>query len=95
MKRFLKLPRYHWLFVFSLCGCFAIAFAFTSYNLFHLSMANINFIQTYGLLAVMEGAIYQSFEILVGSVFSLFCYLGFKICETELSMRYHSWKDLP
>lgn len=72
-----------------------MAFAFSSYRLLHLSMANINFIQKYGLLAIKEGALYQSLEILIGSAFALFCYLGFKICETELSMRYHRWKDLP
>lgn len=78
MKQFLKLPRYHWLFVFALCGCFASAFAFTPYNLFNLSMANIKFIQNYGLLAVMEGALYQSLKFWLAVYFRCFFILDLR-----------------
>jgi hypothetical protein len=92
MKRFLKLPTYHWIIVFFISGFFAIAFAFSTYNLFHLSMANLDFVKEFGIEALKEGALFQTFEILVGASFSLICYMGFKICESELVSRYNSWK---
>ena len=93
MKRFVNLSNYHWLFVFGLGGVFAIAFAYSSYNLFSHSMANIRFIRKFGQTAIGEGALYQSAEILVGSCFALMCFIGFKLCESELVMRYHRWKN--
>lgn len=87
-----KLPHYHWLVVFGLCGFFAIALAFSSYNLFHLSMANFNFLKAYGVEAIRLGALFQLVQILIGSVFALLCYLGFKMCEAELLSRYNEWK---
>jgi hypothetical protein len=93
MKRILKLPNYHWIIVFCICGGFAVALAYTSYNLFHLSMANLKFIQQFGALAVMEGALVQTIEILIGAGFSLAFYIGFKLCEAELVTRYSCWKS--
>jgi hypothetical protein len=93
MNRILKLPSYHWITVFFIGGCFAIAFAYSSYNLFHLSKANFKFIQKFGTLAVQEGALIQTVEIFIGACFSLVCYLGFKLCEAELMARYASWKN--
>lgn len=76
-----------------LAGIFAAAFAFSTYNLFRLSMANLDFIQKYRLLAVQEGALRQSFEIAIGGALALFFFLGFKVCERELVTRYFNWQD--
>lgn len=76
-----------------LAGAFAAAFTFWTYNLFHLSMANLSFIQKYGLLAIQEGALGQSIEIAMGGAVALFFFLGFKVCERDLVARYFSWQD--
>ena len=75
---------------------FAIAFAFSSYNLFHLSKANIAFIREFGFEAIRLGALVQLVQILLGGCFALFCYIGFKLCENEMVARYQAWKlDAP
>lgn len=93
MKRIFNLHRYHWLAVLTLSGVSFVGFAYSSYSLFHLSMANIAFLRKHGASAIMEGALLQLFEIFIGGCFALVCYLGFKICETELVSRYHRWAD--
>ena len=93
MKKLLLLSNYHWLCVLVLSGGFAIAFAFTSYNLFQIAKANIGFIRMFGLIAIEEGALIQTFQILVGSCFSLLFYFGFKMCESELLSRYRNWQN--
>jgi len=52
MVRLLHISRLHWLVVFVLAGIFAAAFAFSIYNLFHISMANLDFLRKYGLVAI-------------------------------------------
>ena len=91
MRQFFDIERYHWLIVFVLAGLFAAGFAFSTYNLFHLTMANLSFLQSYGLVAIQNGALTQTFEIAVGGGFSLVCYLGFKLCECELIARFREW----
>lgn len=91
MKRILKTTAYPWWAVFIAASIFATAFAYASYNLFHLSMANINFIKSYGWLAIMNGAVLQLLEIALYGGISLFCFLGFKICEVDLTTRYRNW----
>lgn len=93
MKRILNLHRYHWLAVAFLSGVFFATFAFASYSLFHLSMANIDFLREHGSAAIMEGALLQLLEIFLRACFAMACYLGFKICETELTSRYHRWVE--
>jgi hypothetical protein len=89
----LHLARYHWVLVFLIAGGFAIAFAYSSYNLFHLSMANIGFIRQNGWLAIQEGALVQTLQILGIAGVSLASYMGFKLCENEMISRYKRWSD--
>jgi len=92
MKKVLSLSRYHWLVVFALCGVFGVILAFSTYNLFHYTMANFSFIQQHGFVAVMEGALWQSLQILANGSVALGCYIGFKICESDLVSRYKEWR---
>ena len=89
----MRISRLHWVVVFVLAGAFAAAFTFWTYNLFHLSMANLSFIQKYGLLAIQEGALSQLIEIAIGGAVALFLFRGFKVCERELVTRYFNWQD--
>jgi len=91
MVRLLRISRLHWLVVFVLAGIFAAAFAFSTYNLFHLSMANLDFLKKYGLVAIQEGALGQTTEIAIGGAVALFFFLRFKICERKLVTRYFDW----
>lgn len=93
MIRLLNISRYHWVVVLAIAGLFAAMFAFASYNLFHLSMANLSFLQRYGLMAVQEGALIQTIEVLVGGTFALLCYFGFKLCEADLIRRFRLWSQ--
>jgi hypothetical protein len=93
MARFMGISRLHWLVVFVMAGVFAAAFAFSTYNLFHLSMANLDFLRQYGLLAIQEGALGQTIEIAAGGAVALFFFLGFKVCERELVTRYFDWSS--
>ena len=93
MKALLKLSRYHWTIVFLAAGVFAIGLAYSSYNLFHLSMANISFIRRFGWTAIMEGAILQTLQILIGGCFALLFFFAFKVCELELLTRFKEWQD--
>ena len=49
MNRILRPRPIPWSAVFVAANFFATAFAYASYNLFHFSMANINFIKKLGL----------------------------------------------
>ena len=93
MAGLFRITRFHWLVVFVMAGVFAAAFTFATYNLFHLSMANLDFLKKYGLLAIQEGALGQTIEIAGGGAFALFFFLGFKVCERELVTRYFEWTN--
>ena len=91
IKRLLSLSRYHAVVVFLLAGLFAVAFAFLVANLFQMATANLAFLRNYGLRAVMEGGLLQLLGLMFNGVLSLTCFLGFKICETDLTRRYWRW----
>ena len=91
VKRLLSLSRYPAVIVFLLAGLFAIAFAFLVANLFQMATANLGFLRAYGWRAVTEGGLLQLLGISFNGVLSLFCFLGFKICETDLTRRYWRW----
>jgi hypothetical protein len=91
VKRFLKTSTYPWWVVFVAASGFATGLAYSSYNLFHLSMANLSFLREFGWLAVMNGGVLQFLENAAYGGVSLICFLGFKICETDLVLRYRHW----
>ena len=93
IKRLLNIRLYHWIVVFTLAGVFAAVFAFATFNLFHYSMANLSFLKRHGLVAIQEGALIQTIEIVIGGAFALASFFGFKLCEVELIARFRAWSN--
>lgn len=87
----IDITRWPAVLIFAAAGALAVVLAFSSYNLFQLTMANIDFLLRYGFIAVMEGALWQLAGLAANGAFVLACYLGFKLCENELSHRYRLW----
>jgi hypothetical protein len=93
MKRLFCISTYPGIVVFALAGVFVVIFAFTSYNLLHFGMANLHFLQKHGLTAIAEGGLLQLLEILLYGAIALLAFIGFKLCESELVIRYRRWQD--
>ncbi len=90
MMRWLDLGRCHWT-VLILCMCTAsVVFAWNTYGLVSLSMANIRFLESHGIVAVMEGGLLQFLLIGAKGLIALFSYLLFKGSEIELMQRWRS-----
>ena len=92
-KRLLSLPRYPMPVVFFLAGLFAAVLAFSAANLFQVASANLAFLGKFGWLAVMEGGLAQLIGIAVNGATALVCFLGFKLCESDLVRRYWRWVE--
>lgn len=95
IRALFDLSRWPVLLVLIAAGLFAVGFAFASVNLFQYGMANLSFVRSYGLEAIREGAFLQLAQLAGSGTIALFCYLGFKFCEVELSVRYRRWVDGP
>ena len=93
MKRLFQVSRYPAIIVFALTGVSAAIVAYASYNLLTISMANLHFIQKHGWLALTSGGLIQLLEIAVYGIVALAFFLVFKICESELVLRYRRWQD--
>lgn len=93
LKRAFSVSQYHVVIVFIATGLFAIFFAYASYNLLHISMANLQFLHKFGWVAVEEGGLFQLLNILFNGCLALFFFLGFKLCEVDLIQRYHRWQS--
>lgn len=79
------------LVVFLAAGAAAGGLAFASVNLFGETMANLAFIRRHGVMAVEEGALLQLARLVLSGAVALVCYLAFKFCEVELSIRFRAW----
>ena len=89
----LKLNRYPVVVILLIGGGLIVGFAFATFNLFEMSMANLRFLRQFGWVAVMEGGLVQLAEIIACAIAALLCYIGFKLCEAELVQRYRRWQD--
>lgn len=89
----MRLNRYPAVVILLIAGCLTVIFAYATLNLFQTSMANIRFLREFGVMAVMEGALWQLMHILFSSAIAMLSYIGFKICESELVHRYHDWQN--
>ena len=89
----LRLNKYPLIVVLIIAGLFTVVFAYATLNLFQMSMSNIRFIREFGWTAVMEGALLQLLQIGISGTLAMLSYIGFKICESELVHRYHSWQE--
>lgn len=83
--------RWPGLLVFALAGLSAAGLAFVTVNLFSQAMANVAFIEEFGLVALREGALLQLGQLTLWGCLSLLLYLTFKACEVELVFRYFNW----
>jgi hypothetical protein len=91
--RLFSLSRRHPATLFLLAGAFAALFAWNSYNLFQMAMANVNFLRMHGWMAVMDGGAWQLLTLILYGYLSLAFYIGFKACEVELVYRSRRWQD--
>lgn len=91
MKRLLDISLYPSLFVFALAGVALAVVAYATFNLVDLSMANLSFLRRHGLVAVTSGGLVQFLEILLTATVALAFFLLYKICESELVIRYRRW----
>ena len=88
-----NITRWPVFWVFCLAGGAASVFAFVTVNLFSHAMANLRFIQDFGLMAVQHGALVQLAELVIWGALSLLCWLVFKTCENVLVSRYIAWAN--
>jgi|GEM_PF-1414772 len=91
VRRLADITRWPATLVLFAAGGLAVALAFATVSLFQEAMANLSFIRTHGLMAVREGALVQLSRLFLSGGLALLCYLGFKFCEVDLSIRYRAW----
>lgn len=83
-ERWLSPSSWNSVVVFLAMGVFGGSFAWISYNLVFLFMANFRFLSEHGLLALQSGGLRQLIELVGGGYLSIALYLCFKACEYEL-----------
>ena len=93
MKRALRIAGYPTLAVFALAGLAVVVVTLSSLNLLTSGLALLRFVTQHGWTAIMVGGWRQMLEIAAYGTVSLTFYLLFKICETELLIRYRGWQD--
>ncbi|MCB1502087.1 MAG: hypothetical protein KDK07_20260 [Bauldia sp.] len=81
--------------VFLAMGIFGGAFAWVSYNLVFLFMANFRFLSEHGVLALKYGGLRQVIELVGLGYLSIALFLWFKLCENELVARLRGKPDGP
>jgi hypothetical protein len=89
LRRLLNFTRYNAVIVFLLMGACGALFAWNTFGLAQMSMANVDFIRRFGWTGLADGGLLQLIMIVVKGYFSLLFYLGFKACEVELVRRWH------
>ena len=82
-----KALTFHWLVTLVLMGVFGLLFGLSSFNLFHLLVANLTFIAQHGAMALMEGALGQLFWLIVYGYLAVIAYVLIKACEHALMAR--------
>ncbi|MDQ2090319.1 hypothetical protein [Marimonas arenosa] len=93
MKRVLRISSWPGILVFALAGVSIVIVGFFTYNLLQMSMANLRFLREHGWLAIEVGGLLQFLQLLIYGVVALFFFILFKICESELVIRYRRWQD--
>jgi hypothetical protein len=90
MRRWLSPAAFHWLALFAIMGLAAVVFAWNTFDLAQLAMANYRLLRDFGAMAVADGGLAQLAAIIVRGIVSLASYLLFKACEVELVSRWRS-----
>jgi uncharacterized membrane protein (Fun14 family) len=89
MSDWLRPKAYHSVVLILLMGACSVGFAWLSYGLIKVAMANVDFLTEYGLRAISEGGLLQLVIIGIKSFLALLFYLGFKGIEHELLIRWN------
>lgn len=95
MRRWLMLQSYHVVALIVMISLCSAVFAWNTYGLVTLAMANFAFLTKWGVMAVMEGGLWQSLWLGGKALVALFSYLGFKGVEHELIHRWRVAGDAP
>ncbi len=77
----------HWVVTFLLMGVAFVAFGLLSLNLVQIFAANIRFLTDHGVDAIMEGGLWQLFELVASAYGAIAFYVMFKTCEHALVER--------
>jgi hypothetical protein len=93
MRKWLIPSSYHAGVLLGILAMFSLGFAWLTFGLIALAMANYDVLSKYGLMAVADGGLLQT-VVLAGKGFvALLCYLGFKGIEHELVSRWLAQKN--
>jgi hypothetical protein len=95
IERWLSPSSWNSVVVFVAMGIFGGSFAWVSYNLVFLFMANFRFLSEHGLLALQYGGLRQAIELVGAGYLSIALYLCFKACEYELVGRIRAGAGKP
>ena len=90
-----KTLTFHWLVTLLLMGLFGLIFGLSSFNLFHLIVANLTFIARHGAMAIMEGALEQLFWLVFYGYLAVIAYVLIKACERALMDRIFAHSEAP
>jgi hypothetical protein len=90
MRRLFDLSRYPAVVLFLLLAISAIGFAWNTFGLITLAMANASFLLEHRLMAIVEGGLVQTAGLAARGLAALVFYLGFKGFEAELVARWRS-----
>ena len=93
MKRLSQISNYPAILVFLLAGIAITIVGFATFNLLQMGMANLRFIGEHGWLALRLGGFVQLLQLLGYGVVALFFFILFKVCESELVIRYRNWMN--
>jgi hypothetical protein len=91
MKRWLILQTWHGAALLLGLGTSAVVFAWTSFNLIDVALANARLIADYGVMGLLDGGLLQLAQITLNAALALLCFLMFKGCETEIIRRWRGW----
>ncbi len=89
MSDWFRPKAYHAVVLLVFMGLCSVGFAWLSYGLIKVAMANVDFLTEHGTRAVSEGGLVQLMLIGLKSFAALLFYLGFKGIEHELLIRWN------
>ncbi|MGQ0564858.1 MAG: hypothetical protein ACT4OK_07275 [Gemmobacter sp.] len=88
--RWYRPTRYPTLVLIAGMAVCSVGFAWLTYGLLAVAMANADFLTMHWLLAAREGGLVQLLVIVTKVLVALFCYIGFKGIEHQVIYR---WLD--
>jgi uncharacterized membrane protein (Fun14 family) len=89
MKKWLRPKAYHSVVLIMIMGLCSIGFAWLTYGLIKVAMANVEHLTMAGLMGVTDGGLVMLIFTGIKAAFALMFYLGFKGIEHELLIRWN------